>query len=305
MKKNPILVYGVLMSGLVLILLSIVLRNNESLKENEWLPSVIMELGVVMTSVMTLELIHLNFLREETIDDAVNKIKNELLDKLKNENIDGLRLVAGKRSGYEGFYKWIFNKDMKDLFFAGRSVLHSMNRDVLKLCNNKGLEEYILDKLKQGAQINILFIDPRDNVFNDIIQEESGNQRTNNLHNKLKQDVKESIEICEKIGNLILNYKGENLCGTINIKVSNTIPYYAYHRQGNEILIGFYHLSHVGGDSGIYITTDKITKQQFEDHFNALWILTKSDNTLISYEPNNRTDIINTDLINNLKIFCN
>jgi len=50
-------------------------------------------------------------------------------------------------------------------------------------------------------------------------------------------------------------------------RVYDRVPYFAYHKQDEQIIVGFYFLSDKGYTSAAYELIDEQTKQAFGDHF--------------------------------------
>ncbi|ACF44595.1 hypothetical protein [Pelodictyon phaeoclathratiforme] len=292
-----LITYSLLISGLFFIGLSIL---GAVWGWDESFTAIIKEVGIVLFSVTTLELIHETVLRKKLVEETVEYIQKNILDGLKDCNLMGMRLVAQQRSGYHGYEKWI-NEKNDELFFAGRSVLHTIEKYVKKRSEYNGIEDAILQKLKEGTTIKILILDPRSVVINLLTSEETMNGQSQQVrYFEMMRDIKFSFAIADKIGKLIDNKKNiDRLTGNITIMLYSDMPYFAYHRQGNEVLIGYYFIREVGSKSGVYKITDEFTKTEYNNHFECIWNHNNDDNhILITYIAEHNYFHANRDIFN-------
>lgn len=150
--------------------------------------------------------------------------------------------------------------------------------------NNYGddLVEWIV---RQGKQFRLLVLKP-DTPITKI----RGTEERINLDSKIKAQV-ESIEgLSIKIKSAITNY---GKCkGFLEIKFYEGIPYYAYFRADQEMIIGFYY-SHLTGlqSECIYIQeSDNPIYKKMTGHFEKLWGSTPEKWSVIKIPVSNKVE---------------
>lgn len=170
----------------------------------------------------------------------------------------GIRLVAPVRKGYAGYYVWAISTTPQTMFFAGRSVLHRIDSDF----RSRGLgiaEDVITRRLSQGAKFWLMFLDPRSDLIPRLAREEGQDPE------QLLCDVATSIGICERLYNKLK--EKEFTPASLEIRLYDEIPYFAYHRVNNDVIVGFYFSTALGHTSAAYEAVDQQTKNFFEGHF--------------------------------------
>lgn len=205
-------------------------------------------------------------------------------DKIIVHNTD-ITFMQSPRIGFIEYYKWLVDICPSDVLLAGRSVLHRIEKDIQerKLGN---VEDIILRRMEEGANIQILFLDPTWDLIDNIAYRE-GRKKPEELYS----DLKKSLKIVERIYNKIKCVP--NLKGSIDIKLYSELSQYAFHSVKNhcdyyneenfETYIGYYLLDSLGWKSGVYkINTDR-TRKTFEQHFSFL----SSNSKQLLYRPKN------------------
>ena len=85
-------------------------------------------------------------------------------------------------------------------------------------------------------------------------------------------DIATSIGICRRLHDLLLaNFSTLPPGAELNIRVYDQVPYFAYHKQDSDVIVGFYFLSSMGYTSAAYELVDDTTKQVFGGHFNRIY----------------------------------
>lgn len=293
MKKLPTAIaYSVFCTGLALLLLSIV--SEEGWQSHEVLIDFIRELGLLLSASMAGTLLYEVFVREQMTQEMITEL-SVISEKTAREFRSGFRPVDNHRRGYSGYYKWVLGKGQQDLMFAGRSVLHRIDSDVRSNSNIAlKAEEVLYRKLEEGSQIRIYFLDPSIDILERLATEE-GQQVKDML-----ADIATSIAICRALASKIeiASNKLPKTAG-LSIRIYNKVPYFAYHRQNDEVYIGFYFQSLVGSTSAVYEVLDEKTKQQFWDHFAS--IHGASDTyTLVEFDSERGKPFVNHKLIGEL-----
>jgi hypothetical protein len=179
--------------------------------------------------------------------------------------ITGIRLVHGVRRNYAGYYNWVNEQKSQELFFAGRSVLHRIDADIRSRMAGTA-EDILFRRLKEGSKIRVLFLDPRSNILERLANEEGQTPEA------MLGDIATSIGICHRLHDLLFaNFANLQPGAELYIRVYDRVPYFAYHKQDNEVIVGFYFHSSKGFTSAAYELVDDTTKQVFGDHFIGIY----------------------------------
>jgi hypothetical protein len=157
------------------------------------------------------------------------------------------------------------------------------------------IEKIILKKLDGGGKLTILFLDPSMPIMAQLVSEEG-------KANTLYRDLRTSLEICNKLAVLLQNRAGSHnhSGGLLKIAVFKKNPTFAYHKQGNQTLIGFYPLKMKGEKSPVYEAIGEDIGTPFDDHFTRL-LMDGETTTLIDYDGGRKKAlVVETDAINAL-----
>jgi hypothetical protein len=178
--------------------------------------------------------------------------------------ITGFKLLCEPRRGFAGYYAWVNHSEPQDLFFAGRSVLHRIDADIRSKTNGSA-EDVLFRRLKEGSKVTILFLDPRIDIINRLASEEGQTSEA------LLGDIATSMGIARRLFHVLNeNYRDLGPSAELIIRVYDRVPYFAYHRQNREVIIGFYFLSSKGSSSAAYEIVDDDTRQIFGEHFSRI-----------------------------------
>lgn len=203
----------------------------------------------------------------------------------------GIRLVSKVRRGYDGYYKWATTTQSRELFFAGRSVLHRIDADFRK----RGLpnaEQVLLRKLHEGSVIRIMFLDPRSHLVSRLAAEEGQTEE------QMLRDMTTSLGICRRLYELS---GGATFAppAQLSIRMYDAVPYFSYHRDGSDVVIGFYFLTALGSQSAAYSVLDEDTRGFFEGHFTSIYDRS-SGSVLLDVVPASGKASFNTKLFDEL-----
>jgi hypothetical protein len=277
-----LLTYGLFFTGLCLVMLSAL--GSEVFKWSELINAFIRDIGLLLSAVMAGTLVHEKFLRDEMLVDISDGLEDKLNAKIPDyrefsdliadkvhhlfssrpPDLKGIRFVNDVRRNYQGYYRWVIEEHEQELFFAGRSVLHRIDADIRSRADGY-VEDFILKRLKNGCTITILFVDPQLDIIERLAREEGQNYKD------LLGDIAVSLGICKRLYALInLNYLELKTTANLFIRAYNRIPYFAYHKQNDEVLVGFYFQSGLGSTSALYELLDTKTKDIFSDHFKTI-----------------------------------
>lgn len=226
---------------------------------------------------------------EETGEDIAARVHKRLQES--PPAAIGIRAVAPVRRGYEGYYTWAINTGPQELFFAGRSVLHRIDFDF----RERGLgsvEKVLARRLREGANISILFLDPRCDILERLAKEE-GQTPTGML-----SDIATSIGICKRLYGRLQGGKFHPQA-QLQVRVYDEIPYFAYHKEDNKVIVGFYFRPALGWRSPAFEVIDAHTRSFFEGHFSSIFDRS-SDRTLLELSIHRGTLVFNEELYQNL-----
>lgn len=205
----------------------------------------------------------------------------------------GIRHVHDVRRNFSGYYQWVNEQAPQDLFFAGRSVLHRIQADI-KTRTGASAANMLLRRLKEGSTVRVLFLDPRIDIIGRLAAEEG------QTLNAMLGDIRTSLEICREIATLLTEQAGElPPAAELSIRVYDRIPYFAYHKQDREAIVGFYFDSAKGSTSAAYELLDDETKGVFEEHFVRI-LGEAATNTIVEFDGARGKPTINTEFLDEL-----
>jgi hypothetical protein len=208
---------------------------------------------------------HEGVLRRLEGGENARTIADEIHNRLKSVPLFpvGIRLVSSIRKGYAGYYLWAVDNSPEEMFFAGRSVLHRIDADFRARAIGTA-ESVIVRRLTEGARIKVSFLDPRSEMIERLAREEGQTAK------QLLSDIATSLGICARLHRLLaLQPLPPN--ASLEIRVFDEIPYFAYHNVGEHIIVGFYFSSTLGHSSAAYEVVDLQTRQFFAEHFRSIF----------------------------------
>lgn len=204
---------------------------------------------------------------------------NELLfgnDYLFNEKklSGGLQMVAEERQKFSGYYNWTRSTNPKILKFSGHAVLKSMSDGIDNSSSRKFIET-IIDKLKEGTKIYVLFFDP---MFEAVEHVTTGmidvNKRV--LYERLKAALEITKELQIEIKKIIKQDKTA-ITGELHISLvgvaNNQYAYHYVEYEDNikEVYVGFYFLGGLGGGQPVFTIDDTKILSFFDKNFEGLY----------------------------------
>ncbi len=311
-KTAGLAAYGVVFTGIVLLLLSVL--GTETWHWPVWVANFVRDLGLLLAAVTAATIFHEKLLR----DEMYSSFHQELEEKFVQARLDiakevyrlfaerpprmtGLRKLTDYRRSFERYYDWVNQQSPQDLFFAGRSVLHRMDADIRARTAGaeakKGIAaaDILLRRLREGSKIKILFLDPRTSISARLAEEEGQTPAD------MLGDIKTSLGICCTLGDLLSSHSSEFPPGAeLSIRVYDRIPYFAYHKQDSEVIVGFYFDSFRGSTSAAYELIDDETKKVFEEHFIRIWG-EAGRNTVVAFNSARGKPNINRRLVEELQ----
>lgn len=224
-----------------------------------------------------------------------DQLVTELHERILQDEIPGIRQIEDVRRGYHGYYRWVITTQKCELFFAGRSVLHRIQEDLNKRSAHS-VEDVLLGKLRQRSAIRILFLDPRSDLIPRLSREEGQTEQG------MLRDLATSLGVCRRLHRLIeKDPTSLPPDAELHIRLYDEVPHFAYHRQDDNVIIGFYFLSALGSASAAFEVTDTRTKEFFGSHFAAIFDRASKDGCIIERTPNREEPVFNEALYAELR----
>jgi hypothetical protein len=252
-----ILTYGVVVTGFLLIGLSIILAQAWPI----WATAFLRDVGLLLAAVTGATLLHEKMLRDDEKQAFTDEL-NSILESRIPPQMSGLRLLREVRRYSAEYSSWIIERKPQSLFFAGRSVLHRIDSDV-RSRGGDSAEQALLRRLLDGSKITILFLDPRVTIL-DRLANEAREPATHILAN-----IRKSLEVCRRLA-LLLKDRTLPAEASLTIRIYDRIPYLAYHKQDDQVIIGFYFPSSEGCSTESYEVVDKGTEAAFAEYFRRI-----------------------------------
>jgi hypothetical protein len=200
---------------------------------------------------------------DETADEIAQKIRMQLFT---GNDASAFKLVSAVRRGYSRYYQWAIDTELREMFFAGRSVLHRIQAD-FKARSIGPVEDVLARKVQEGCVVRVLFLDPRSELVSRLAIEE-GQTRAQMLG-----DLAASLGVCERTYHAVQRATGTHLDGRalLQVRVYDEVPYFSYHSNGDEVIVGFYFTTIVGSSSAAYVVNDQETLGFFRQHFESVF----------------------------------
>ncbi len=183
----------------------------------------------------------------------------------------GLRLVSPTRVDYDEYYRWANRASPRDVFLAGRSILHDIHRDNVAWRSDSG-ENVLARKLRHGSIIRILFLDPHSDLVDRLAREE------NQTPEHMLADLATSIGVCWRLHQLLVNPSSLPAGALLQVRLYDEVPYFAYHRDQDLhrkdkdlIIVGFYFTEALGSKSAAYEVHGDQVRSAFEGHFASIF----------------------------------
>lgn len=276
-KQIYVVAFALLSAGLALIFVSIIGRELRHWPES--FTAFARDVGLLLAAVMGATILHEELLREEMFEQWSDDLEQQLDQKVPKlhqtatetanavhhlfcehpPQMTGLRLMTKVRRNSAAYYSWVIEQQPQELFFAGRSVLHRIDADIRARMGSSA-EDVIFRRLMEGSRITILLLDPRIDFLKRLAEEEGEPWQS------LLGNVATSIGVCKRLYAL-LEREMPPPGARLTIRIYDEIPYFAYHQQDKEVVIGFYFRSLLGSSSAAYEVLDEVTKNTFKDHF--------------------------------------
>lgn len=87
----------------------------------------------------------------------------------------------------------------------------------------------------------------------------------------LLTDIATSLDITERIYNLLSTSGDLHPRAQLYIRVYDEIPYFAFHKQDEKVIIGFYFTTNLGSESSAFEIINNEARLQFEEHFTTIF----------------------------------
>jgi hypothetical protein len=225
-------------------------------------------LSMIVTAIISIyrELAILHTESEDAADDIARRLREQQAEP---PPFAGLRLAATARRNYDGYYRWEASEGSRDLFAAGRSVLHRMHPAYGG--RHGPPEETLARKLHDGWVIHIMFLDPTSDLIERLARQE--HERPEQMY----ADLATSVGVCHRLHELV-HGKALPSGARINIRLYDEVPFFAYQRDRSQldrddelVLIGFYLTSELGSTSPAFEAVDADSRRWFEAHLMSVF----------------------------------
>jgi hypothetical protein len=280
---------AILLIGIVVALLSFPIENSKYLE-------VINKIGLalIVSGVVSLfnEFAIKPYQEEESSKDIADKVHKKFSESPIMET--GIKQVAKVRRGFADYYHWAVNDNLQELFIAGRSVLHRIDKDFKSEKRKLGsAASRFAEKIQDGAEITILFFDPRSEVIERLATEEGQSLR------EMLTDIKTSLMICKELYEILSNENHINPKGKLSIRVYDQIPYFAFHKENEKMIVGFYFSTTKGYQSAAFQVIGQENQEFFRGHFISIYNKSLGNNVL-ELNPHGGTPVMNDKLFHEL-----
>lgn len=221
------------------------------------------------------------WLKPTEIIDLLKNVLEEIKKALSKQVICWL---SDKHEGHPVYHRWKLETKSQTMWFAGHSVLHSIQRD-FKVRQLGSVEECFKKKLSEGSTIKVLFLDVMWDLLDKVAE---GEGRTGMA---IRIDIATSLGICERICESIW---GDKLSGSIEIRRCQELKQYAFQyvncqeRMQSDMLCGFYFANVPGIESPLFAVEGDKVQECFIRHFAKVFedgkcLLTYSNEGLNKY----------------------
>jgi Domain of unknown function (DUF5919) len=200
-------------------------------------------------------------------DETANVVAQRVVEQLATGgDASAFKLLSPVRRGYSGYNQWALDTERRDMFFAGRSVLHRIQEN-FKTRRLGPVEAVLARKVQEGCAVRILLLDPRSDLVSRLAHEEGQTPK------HLLGDLAASLGVCERTYGEVQRIAGSHLGSpaVLDIRVYDEVPYFAYHRMGDDVVVGFYFTTMLGSTSAAYMVSDEETRRAFGQHFESVF----------------------------------
>ncbi len=232
------------------------------------------------------------FRRKETKADSA-KLLDEMhrrFDEIRS-NFKGpdVRMIAQKREGYGAYHRWVLEKVPQEVFFAGHSVLHRIQRDLSDRALCGSVEEALARRVAEGCNIKILFLDPTWEMLPVIAESENQKIKTVATH------IATSLGICKRLWMALVPHPHRGN-GSIEISTCRELHQYAFHHviggaDSVQMFMGFYFAKTPGLLTPLFVVESEDVQKWFAMHFDSIFRRQSPETTwLLSYQSSARAE---------------
>jgi hypothetical protein len=277
------------LAGLVLILLT-----PQTIKPTP-LDTLLYNLGLSATVAGVISLFQVLALKSSQDRETADQVTGQLEAYLRERPFDakGLRFIAPRRQGISEYYGWCVADHPGEMIFAGRSVLHRIDKDLASREVAGSATAALTRSLLRGAQVTIMFVDPRSNLISRIASEEGQTEL------ELLTDLQASVTICHRLYETVSKINLP-VSARLDIMIYDAIPYFAYHRVGEDAIVGFYFSSIRGDQQAAYEIIDPKLREFFEHHYLSIRS-GRARTDLLSINPHRSQLILHHEVFDSLR----
>ncbi|WP_188197128.1 hypothetical protein [Nonomuraea sp. SYSU D8015] len=141
--------------------------------------------------------------------------------------------------------------------------------------------------------IRILFLDPRSELIPRLAKEEGQQDR------QMLSDIGVSLDVCERLFHLLQN-KPASPRAQLHIRVYDEVPHFAYHRDNDQVIVGFSFATALGSASAAFEVIDVQSQRFFEERFTSIFERA-SQGRILEVSPHGPHAHFNAALVNDLR----
>jgi hypothetical protein len=251
-----------LMTGIIVVAISI-LDFIGVLDDLPWLAKRVPTLTILLISSIASYLIlerrnHLDVMQQQS-SSTLNKLRddfhNTISELIQTISDSGVLKPLDVRQNLTEIYRTYFNEANDKIDIIALTSEHPI------LLHGNNFKEKVET---QPCDIRIMILDPESPLWDLRLKDEPGRSRKS-----IEQIIERSKEFFLKLRNII---NPDDCEGSISVRFHNRIPYYAYFRSGNRMVIGLYYAFTYGARShAIEVLAGSDLFRAFENHFDAMW----------------------------------
>jgi nucleoside phosphorylase len=148
----------------------------------------------------------------------------------------------------------------------GANTIDIVSLSMQVILENYG-DERLISWVMGGKKVRVLVLSPRS-----ITARIRGNEERIDLPKKIQTQIKRLRNICKQAQRQMSRDTAERCLGSLEVRVYDGIPYFAYFGTEKEVVVGLYYAHRTGLQSpAILIDARSSAFEQLREHFDVLW----------------------------------
>lgn len=183
-----------------------------------------------------------------------------------------VEVLEPKRSELAEYNEWLEpGFGCQRVYLVGRSVMHAIAR---RMGDDEFIDAVVRKLWERDVEVSIAFLDPRAPFMQQLMREEGpGGAR-------LPENICASLEICEDLAKQ-LGKKPERLKGSIKVVLYSMIPYFAFHRVDEKMILGFYYYGQLGQETSPLRIRNKDFEHSIKVHIDRIFAAAESEGRIL------------------------